>query len=366
MCITQPTYRYEQIANNTALPGSLRTAAKQQLINDATFRTVVKAAEPATGPGKPTKDNKEFKCRIFSMGSSWPNKSNPLPGILVRDQASILATGSDGKGLEDNARERCFEGLQATYNLYKFFGRNSLDNQGKELVASIHIGIGEGDAYWNREQMIVGDGGSGRGITMPGAQIPEWLCSWYCCYDLDTIGHEITHGLVQETAGFRGNFQAETLNESIADCLGMMVKQMANNLMVNESDWDSSPGWWADTTVKEHGWTKNYLHTFRNPANKEAAFEPKHMNQWIETDDSHVNCGIPNHAFYLAALEFGGYSWKSVGRIWYQALIDLSFEKPEKQDFKLFARVTCQRAREYFGSTGEAILRQAWSKVGVI
>lgn len=208
--------------------------------------------------------------------------------------------------------------------------------------------------------------GSGRGITMPGAQIPEWLCSWYCCYDLDTIGHEITHGLVQETAGLRGNFQAETLNESIADCFGMMVKQMANNLMVNESDWDSSPGWWADTTVKEHGWTKNYLRTFRNPANKEAAFEPKHMNQWIETDDSHVNCGILNHAFYLAALEFGGYSWKSVGRIWYQALLDLSFEKPEKQDFKLFARVTCQRAREYFGSTGEAILRQAWSKVGVI
>lgn len=159
MCITQPTYRYEQIANNTVLPGSLRTAAKQQLINGATFRTVVKAAEPATGPGKPTKDNKEFKCRIFSMGSSWPNKSNPLPGILVRDQASILATGSDGKVLEDNARERCFEGLQATYNLYKFFGRNSLDNQGKELVASIHIGTGEGDAYWNWEQMIFGDGG---------------------------------------------------------------------------------------------------------------------------------------------------------------------------------------------------------------
>jgi hypothetical protein len=217
--------------------------------------------------------------------------------------------------------------------------------------------------------MFFGDGGSGRGITMPGAEIPNDLVSWYCCHDLDTIGHELTHDVVQESAGLDLNdsLWAGTLNESISDCLGMMVKHWSNNLTVDESDWDISPGWWARTTLTANGWTKNYCRTFRkaNPKDQEAELEPKHMGEWVETDDPHPNCGIPNHDFYLAALQFGGYAWKSVGRIWYEALVDPVFQKQENQDFHGFATLTCKQALKMFGSKAEAIIRRAWTKVGI-
>jgi Zn-dependent metalloprotease len=35
--------------------------------------------------------------------------------------------------------------------------------------------------------------------------------------------------------------------------------------------------------------------------------------------DVHINSGIPNHAFYLAAMALGGFAWEKAGRIWYIA-----------------------------------------------
>ena len=54
--------------------------------------------------------------------------------------------------------------------------------------------------------------------------------------------------------------------------------------------------------------------------------QPGHMDDYVETirDNGgvHINSGIPNHAFYLAATEIGGYAWEVAGRIWYEALRD--------------------------------------------
>ena len=34
----------------------------------------------------------------------------------------------------------------------------------------------------------------------------------------------------------------------------------------------------------------------------------------------HINSGIPNHAFFLAATILGGFAWERAGKIWYAAL----------------------------------------------
>ena len=34
----------------------------------------------------------------------------------------------------------------------------------------------------------------------------------------------------------------------------------------------------------------------------------------------HINSGIPNHAFYLAATALGGNAWERAGQIWYDVL----------------------------------------------
>ena len=34
----------------------------------------------------------------------------------------------------------------------------------------------------------------------------------------------------------------------------------------------------------------------------------------------HINSGIPNRAFYLAATAIGGFAWDAPGHIWYELL----------------------------------------------
>ena len=36
----------------------------------------------------------------------------------------------------------------------------------------------------------------------------------------------------------------------------------------------------------------------------------------------HINSGIPNRAFYLAATALGGYAWEKAGRVWYVTLTE--------------------------------------------
>ena len=34
----------------------------------------------------------------------------------------------------------------------------------------------------------------------------------------------------------------------------------------------------------------------------------------------HINSGIPNKAFFLTAINIGGYAWEAPGHIWYESL----------------------------------------------
>ena len=63
--------------------------------------------------------------------------------------------------------------------------------------------------------------------------------------------------------------------------------------------------------------------------------QPDHMSRFVHTlDDNggvHINSGIPNRAFVLAARAVGGTSAEGAGRIWYAALtsgLDRDFRRP--------------------------------------
>ncbi|WP_030043038.1 M4 family metallopeptidase, partial [Streptomyces resistomycificus] len=79
----------------------------------------------------------------------------------------------------------------------------------------------------------------------------------------------------------------------------------------------------------------------------------------------HINSGIPNHAFYLAATALGGYAWEKAGQIWYDALA--GGELGERAFFGDFAKLTVKAARERFGAGGEELqaVEKAWEQVGV-
>jgi Zn-dependent metalloprotease len=97
--------------------------------------------------------------------------------------------------------------------------------------------------------------------------------------------------------------------------------------------------------------------------------QPAHMKDYVNTTaDSggvHINSGIPNKAFYLAAVDIGGYAWEKAGMIWYVSLRD---KLREKSSFRDAARITISVAGTLYGkeSREQMAVRTAWEKVGVI
>jgi Zn-dependent metalloprotease len=90
------------------------------------------------------------------------------------------------------------------------------------------------------------------------------------------------------------------------------------------------------------------------------------MKDYVHDDEDnggvHVNSGIPNHAFYLAAMAFGGFAWERAGRIWYHALCN---GLGRTSDFAGAAQATAASARSLFNAAAEKIVVEAWRRVGV-
>ncbi|CFW45164.1 metalloprotease [Bordetella pertussis] len=92
--------------------------------------------------------------------------------------------------------------------------------------------------------------------------------------------------------------------------------------------------------------------------------QPGHMRDFVQTGEDnggvHINSGIPNRAFHLAATALGGHAWEVAGRIWYDTL-RLPALTPQA-DFALFARLSVEQAH----GAAQAAVRQAWTDVGVL
>jgi Zn-dependent metalloprotease len=80
----------------------------------------------------------------------------------------------------------------------------------------------------------------------------------------------------------------------------------------------------------------------------------------------HINSGIPNRAFHLAAMTLGGHAWETVGPVWYDTLINRRLERDS--DFAAFAELTLATGAERFGTTSREVgaVREAWRAVGVL
>src|ERR1051326_3873784 len=94
--------------------------------------------------------------------------------------------------------------------------------------------------------------------------------------------------------------------------------------------------------------------------------QPAHMDGYVDTEDDnggvHINSGIPNHAFYLAAAGFGGKAWLKAGKVWYSALTKALHRDA---DFMVAASATVDAAGTAFGTKGASVVRTAWKRVGI-
>ena len=96
--------------------------------------------------------------------------------------------------------------------------------------------------------------------------------------------------------------------------------------------------------------------------------QPSHMSNYDTSPEDnggvHINSGIPNHAFYLAATAIGGFAWEKAGRIWYVALTE---RLSARSDFAAAVRATETVAGEIFGagSAEQRAVQEGWRRVGL-
>ena len=157
----------------------------------------------------------------------------PVPAVTVYDcknTQSLPGTPVANPGdSSDMTAKRAFDTTHAVIDFYReCFGRNSVDDAGMTLMSSIHYGVRYDNAFWNGSQMTYGDG--------DGQVFTDFTKSD------DVIGHELTHGVTQFTAGLNYSDEPGALNESVSDVFGAMFHQWRRKQTVAQADWLVGPG----------------------------------------------------------------------------------------------------------------------------
>jgi Zn-dependent metalloprotease len=133
------------------------------------------------------------------------NDEYALPGELIWDEDSVLY-GDDKRAAVDAHK---YAGFVIDY--YKDnFGRNSINNEGMDIVSSVHFDKNYVNAFWWNDQMTYGDGDGVEALALSGA--------------LDIVGHEMTHGVTEYTANLVYENQPGALNESMSDVFGTFIE----------------------------------------------------------------------------------------------------------------------------------------------
>ena len=267
-------------------------------------------------------------------------RPNPTRGKLVR--------GEGASPVKDTSVNQAYDSAGTTYDFYNtVLKRNSVDGRGMRLDSYVHYGKNFNNAFWDGAEMVYGDGDGKLFLGFTGA--------------IDVVAHEMTHGVTQFSipGGLDYQDQSGALNESISDVFGSITKQWSLKQTVANADWLIGAGIMAPGAGKA-------LRSMKSPGNRAETWEgddqPATMDKYVEGGDVHTNSGIPNHAFYLAAMALGGNSWEKAGPIWYKAL-------PMLQPQAMFvdaAKATMNAASTLYGSQERTAVENAWKQVKVI
>jgi Zn-dependent metalloprotease len=251
-------------------------------------------------------------------------------------------------------------GAQETFDYYKnVLGRNGIFNNGTGVRSRVHYGNAYVNAFWDGSQMTYGDGS---GNTHPLTEI-------------DVAGHEMSHGVTENTANLDYSGESGGLNEATSDIFGTMVEFYANNTsdvpdyLIGEKiniNGDGTPLRYMDKPSKDGG-------------------SPDCWSSGVGNLDVHYSSGPANHMFYLLAEGSGaktinGVSYNSptcngasfpggIGRdaaakIWYRAL---SVYMTSSTNYASARTAAVNAAKDLYGATSAqcAGVENAFSGINV-
>lgn len=268
----------------------------------------------------------------------------------------MLYVGNSASFISDYDRAA----VDAHYNsekVYEYFlnehGRNSLDGKGMAIISKVHYGTNYNNASWNGRWMTYGDGDGEFMISLSAG--------------LDVAAHEMTHGVITNSANLVYRHQSGALNESFADVFGALV---------DDDDWEMGEDIMAPA-AKAAGMT--VLRSLSNPNSVVVTNEqrraystnggvyPDHMDEYYHMPTSvdgggvHVNSSIPNHAAYLIAQDIGR---QKLGKIYYRAL---TVYLTPNSDFSDARMAILQSAVDLYGegSAEETAVHSGFDAVGI-
>jgi bacillolysin len=202
----------------------------------------------------------------------------------------------------------------------------------------VRYGRGFSTALWNGEAMLFGDGRPYAG-------------------SLDIIGHELTHGITQHSAGLVYSDQPGALNEAFSDIFGQAVEARVEG----QADWLVGDDLGSPLRDMRNPRSLNIVPGHPYPSRMSEIVGPGDplLDRLPGRDNGgvHVNSSIVNRAFYLLAEGLpGAIGMEDAARIFYRAL---TVHLTANAQF-LDARLACiQSAEELFGAGSPQALKTA-------
>lgn len=224
--------------------------------------------------------------------------------------------------------------------VYDYFktahNRDAIDGKGSTITMVVNFNQNYNNAFWNGQLMVFGNGDGSAFSDLAGG--------------IDVMAHEMTHGVVENSANLIYENQPGALNESFADVFGVLyefyVRGAGGNWLIGEDV----------TTPSIAG---DALRNMQDPGASNVAFsgqQPGHMNQYQNLPNTsqgdyggvHINSGIPNKAFYLFA-NSAGVTVEQSGQVYYRALTQYLTRNSQFVDCRL---AVIQAAEDLFGGAG--------------
>ncbi len=233
--------------------------------------------------------------------------------------------------------------------VYEYFknthGRESLDGSGGTILSFVNVsaqdGSSFGNAFWNGVAIFYGNGDA--------AFRPLGRA-------LDVAGHEISHGVIQNTANLEYQGESGAINESISDAMGAMI---------DRDDWLL-----GEDCVRLSAYPSGALRDMQDPGNGGipgdyfGGWQPSHVNdQYTGSADFggvHINSGITNRAYYLLATDIGK---DKAERILYRALTVYLTRSSQFVDLRAGMDAA---AGDLYGSPEVNAVRTAYEAVGIV
>lgn len=336
-CHFIPPYLLRRVAS-AHVAADVARCGHATLAIDEGLRSRRAAAPPRPGAVAPT------------TGTRWvvhsADHGSLLPGRPVR------ASGEPATG--DLAVDEAHAGVEASLALFgEVLGRDSFDGRGAVVLATVHYERNYDNAFWDGAQLVFGDG-DGRvfdRFTKP----------------VEVLAHEFTHAVTQYAAGLVYQGESGALNEHVSDVFAACVKQRllgqedpaTADWLIGEGIFMPSVNGRALRSMAEPGTAYDDPVVGKDP-------QVAHMSDYVHTREDnggvHLNSGIPNRAFHLAATLLGGPAWEGVGRVWYAALT--SGIGPDA-GFTSFAEATVGAAARLLTPDAPDVVARAWSQVGI-